>query len=121
MMNRTSIVCSNERQQQESPTYCSNICRGTPEKPWVNLSGERFGAFNLICDRYELCNNTFCVDCASKNELRKTCEKCSKKGCNKRGRRYDEYMFCTACNDCGYNNESEDESSDESEDESEGE
>ena len=99
--------------------YCNNICRGTPEKPWVNLSGERFGTFNLICDRYELCNNTFCVDCASMNELRKPCEKCSKKGCNKRSRWYDEYMFCTACNDCGYNNESESESSDESENESE--
>jgi len=100
MMNRTNIVCSNQYQQQPS-LKCINVCRGTQERPWVNLSGDSFGTFNLTCDRYEHCSNTFCVDCAIKNELRPPCEKCTKRGCNKRPSvRYPE-KFCSACDDCG--------------------
>ena len=70
LMNSRNILCCMELPE------CSNICRGTEERPWVYTTGGNFGMHNLTCD---VCNKTCCRECS--NEFTHPCVKCKLVGC----------------------------------------
>lgn len=77
LMNSRNISCCMEpSDEDEDGVHCTNICRGTDERPWVNLAGGNFGMHNMTCDS---CFDTFCGECAT--EFTHPCVTCKTVGC----------------------------------------
>ena len=83
LMNSRNVVCcldeyedSDSDDDEKTIIQCDNICRGTKERPWVNVNGDC--THNLTCD---CCNKTYCNDCSRSFLHKGACVSCKVKGC----------------------------------------